>query len=251
MTLLVLLAALAAEAPARHASSAAGRAAPAILADYARAIGGDRAWRRHKTLYLKRAIVAKGMEISGTEERYATAAGQMVTVSEIPQMGRFRQGCDGKVCWSEDPINGLRILSGVEDEEARIDGAWQSEAQLARSYEKVRSIAPPEPPPAGKRYECVELVPKSAPPAVTCFDASTHLRVFQKGTRAGPQGAVPYVTRFSDWRGVQGIKIPYGEETTAGPLTIDARVVEVKLDGPLAPALFAVPRADGGAKTGP
>jgi hypothetical protein len=114
----------------------------------------------------------------------------------------------------------------------------------------VRSVPPPEEAPAGTRYECVELIPKGAPSAVTCFDARTHLRVFQKGTRTGPQGAVPYLTRFSDWRGVQGIKIPYGEETTAGPLTIEARVVEVKLDAPIAPSLFVVPKPDA-AKPGP
>ena len=245
MTILMLLAAAAAttvEPPARTSS--------AILADYVRAIGGEKAWRRHRSVYLKRAIVARGMEITGTEERYATAAGQALTISDIPGMGRFRQGCDGHACWSEDPINGLRVLSGVEDEEARIDGAWNSEVQLAKSYEKVRAVPPPEPAPKGQLYECIELTPRSAPPVVTCFDARTHLRVFQKGTRTGPQGAVPYLTRFSDWRAVHGMKIPYGEETTAGPLTIEARVVEIKLDRPIDLSLFAVPKPDA-AKRGP
>jgi hypothetical protein len=243
MTLLPLLAALAA---ASAADSPAPRKAATVLADYARAIGGDKAWRRHRSLYLKRTIVAKGMEISGTEEHYATAAGQALTISEIPGMGRFRQGCDGKVCWSEDPINGLRRLSGVEDEEARIDGAWNSEVDLAKSYDKVRSVSPPEPPPAGERYECVELVPRNAPAAVTCFDAATHLRVYHKGTRTGPQGPVPFLTRFTDWRAVEGIKMPYGEETTAGPLTISSRVVEVKLDRPVDKGLFALPSVSPG-----
>jgi hypothetical protein len=244
ITFTVLLALAAAESPAPRA-----RPAQAVLADYARAIGGSKAWRRHKSIYLKRTISAKGMEIHGTEERYGTASGQSLSVSDIPGMGRFRQGSDGKVAWSEDPINGLRILSGVEDEEARIDAAWDGEVDLARSYQKVRSVAPPEPPPAGKRYECVELQPRSAPPAVTCFDAKTHLRVLHKGTRSSPQGAVPYIARFSDWRDVQGIKLPFSEETTAGPLTMEAQVQEVKLDPVIDATLFRVPRPDAGAGT--
>jgi zinc protease len=219
------------------------RAAEAILADYARAIGGERAWRRHRNLYSKRTMVAKGMEISGTEERYATSAGKVLAVSDMTGLGRFRQGSDGRVRWSDDPINGLRILSGAEEEEARIDATWNGEVQLARSYEKVRSVPPPVPPPAGHRYECVELVPRTAAAAITCFDAETHLRVLQQGTHAGPQGAVPYLTRFSDWREVQGIKMPFSEETTAGALTLEGRVVEVKLDGRVDPRMFAVPRA--------
>src|SRR5882757_10295438 len=176
MTILILLAAAAAPTAPQPT-----RAPSAILADYARAVGGEKAWRRHRSLYLKRTIVVKGMEISGTEERYATAAGQTLTISDIPAMGKFRQGCDGHACWSEDPINGLRLLSGVEDEEARLDGAWDSEVHLARNYQKVRSVPPPEPVPAGALYECVELTPRTAPPLVTCFDAGMHLRVFQKG----------------------------------------------------------------------
>jgi hypothetical protein len=239
-TLLLLAPGPAATDPAQKGARL--RPAEAILRDYARAIGGEEAWKRHRSLYMKRQVQAKGMAIDGTEERYATSAGQLLSVSVLPGMGTFRQGSDGKVRWSEDPINGLRILEGVEDEEARLDATWNAEVQLASSYEKVRSVKPPVPPPAGQRYECVELVAKVAPPAVTCFDARTHLRVLQKGTHAGPQGPTPYLTLFRDWRELGGMKIPYGEETTAGPLTMEARVLEVKLDSPLDPKMFAVPR---------
>src|SRR4051794_8283971 len=73
------------------------RPAEAVLRDYARAIGGERAWTRHRSVYIKRQVRARGMEIGGTEERYATAKGQMLSVSTIPGMGTFRQGSDGKV----------------------------------------------------------------------------------------------------------------------------------------------------------
>jgi hypothetical protein len=188
-------------------------------------------------------VSAKGMEIHGTEEHSSTAQGRSLTVSDMPSMGRFRQGCDTRVCWSEDPINGLRVLSGAEDEEARIDATWNAELQLARAYDKARSVPPPVAPPAGQRYECVELTGKKSPPVVTCFDAQTHLRVLQKGTKASPQGPVPYLTRLSDWREVQGLRFPYAEETTAGPITMEARVLEIKLDGRMDPKLFALPRA--------
>jgi hypothetical protein len=236
----------AAAAPTPAAPAAALRPAEAVLADYARAVGGEKAWKRHRSLYTKRSVAAKGMAINGTEEHYATAAGKSLTISAIPGMGRFRLGTDGTVRWADDPINGLRILTGVEDEEARIEATWNADLQLARSYAKVRSVPPPQPPPAGQRYECVELSPKVAPPAIACFDATTHLRVLQKGTRASPQGPVPYVTKLSDWREVQGIKLPWAEETTAGSLTMEAQVLEVKLDRPIDPKLFAVPKAGGG-----
>ena len=102
--LLTLLAAPAADpAPARSAE--------AILDDYATAVGGEAAWKRHKNVRMKREVELKGMNMSGTDERYATSAGKALSVITLPGIGNFRQGSDGKVRWSEDPINGLRVLS--------------------------------------------------------------------------------------------------------------------------------------------
>src|SRR5205823_6405021 len=141
------------------------RAAAAVLEDYARALGGEAAWKRHKTLHMKRSLEVKGMQISGTEERYATANGKAMSVTTIPGMGTFREGSDGKTAWSEDPINGLRLLEGAEAEEAKVDATWDAELQLAKLYREVRAVDPPSAPPPGRRYECLELVHKLGKPA--------------------------------------------------------------------------------------
>jgi hypothetical protein len=225
----------------------AGRAPQAILDDYARAIGGKAAFARHKTVHLKRDIQAQGMGFHGTEERFATSAGQMLVLTTMDSLGKFRQGTDGKVQWAEDPINGLRRLSGAEEEEAQMDSRWDGELELARQFKEVRPAAPPEAPPAGQRWECVELVPRKAQPSVACFDAQTHLRVLQKGTHATPQGQTPYTMRFSDWRESGGIKMPHAEEMKAGALTITSRVVSISYDGKMDARLFALPKGVGAA----
>lgn len=215
----------------------------AILDDYAKAIGGEDPWKRHKTVRSKRTLSVKGMQIRGEEERTATAAGKSLTVTTLPGMGTFRQGSDGRVVWSEDPINGLRILTGAEAEEARIEATWNADLQLKKMYKKVRTVPSPVPPPVGKRYDCVELTPKEGKPAITCFDAETHLRVLQKGTHPTPQGEVPYTVNVSDWKEVGGVKVPFVEEMTAGPVTIEAHIEEVKFDEKVPASLFAVPKA--------
>jgi hypothetical protein len=218
------------------------RSPDAVLDDYVKALGGEEAWKRHKTAHMKRTLEVQGMQIAGTEERYATDADKTLSVTTIGGMGSFRQGSDGKVAWSQDPINGLRILEGAEAEEAKVDASWNADLRMKKLYPKIRAVAPPEPPPPGRRYECIELVPKLAKPAIACFDAETHLRAIQKGTHATPQGEVPYKVTFSDWRRVQGMTVPYGEEMIAGPMTLVAKVTELKLDEKLDPRLFALPR---------
>src|SRR4051794_34553915 len=100
-TLLLLLALADAGAPPATSPAARPTAAPAaapakdttplrpadaILRDYTRAVGGEKAWSRHRTVYIKRQVQARGMEIGGTEERYATAKGELLSISTIPSM---------------------------------------------------------------------------------------------------------------------------------------------------------------------
>src|SRR4051794_32514682 len=97
-------------ASATHA--AAAPSPTAILDAYAKAIGGTKAWAQHKNLRITRTLEAKGMQIRGTEERTAMPGGKMLSVTTIEGVGSMKQGADGKVRWTEDPINGLRVLQG-------------------------------------------------------------------------------------------------------------------------------------------
>jgi hypothetical protein len=154
----------------------------------------------------------------------------------------IKQGSTGRVRWSEDPINGLRVLKGAEEEQARIDGTWNADVKLDKLYKTIRPAALPDGAPKDDPLECLELVPAKGLPAVACFDTRTHLRAFQQGKQSTPQGEVPYSARLSDWREVEGVKLPFREETTAGPMTVEAKLAEVKFDQKLAPSLFQMPR---------
>ena len=68
LVLLSLLAATPAEPPLRPAQ--------AILADYANAIGGLQAWKRLRSVHVKRTLTVVGQGASGPEERWATADGR-------------------------------------------------------------------------------------------------------------------------------------------------------------------------------
>jgi hypothetical protein len=53
---------------------------------------------------------------------------------------------------------------------------------------------------------------------------------------------VPYRVSVSDWREVDGVKIPHAQEMTAGPMTLVARVTELELNKKIDPKLFALPK---------
>jgi hypothetical protein len=218
------------------------RDAKLILADYARAIGEEKAWRKHKSLRVKREVSVKAMHFTSLEETRIARGGKIFSTSEMPSMGIFQRGSDGRTAWAEDPIGGLRVLKDAEAEDVRIAATWNSEWRLGEVYAKVLSVPPPVPAPAGQAWECVELSKAKGEPSVVCFDSRTHLRALEKGVQASQGGQVPYVTRFSDWRAVDGVLVWHKEDVTVGPVTMEGRIVETAFDEPIPATLFTLPK---------
>lgn len=229
--------------PAPISAAAAGlRDASAVLADYAKAIGDEKLWKKHRSVRVKREVSVKAMQFVSKEETRIARGGKIVGESQMPGMGTFRRGSDGHVVWAEDPIGGLRLLKDAEAEDVQIGAAWNSEWHLAEIYAKTSSVPPPQTMPAGQSWECVELQKKKGQPTTLCFDSVTHLRVWEQGVQASQGGQVPYVTNFSDWRPVDGVEVWHHEVVTVGPVVMEGRIVEIKFDEPMPASLFALPR---------
>src|SRR6187549_2911178 len=189
--------------PAAPAKPAAKAAAPAvrvrpvddILKDLVTAMGGAEALSKHKSVRTKMTITFQGLGISGTAEHIAAVGDKALTITNIPNVASTREGCDGSRAWSQDPINGLRILTDVEAEQARIEATWNAELRLKELYPKIEVTQ--EVTAEGTRLECLVLTAKVGPPLTDCFDAKTHLLATQRGVRSGPQGETPFAARLN------------------------------------------------------
>ncbi len=211
------------------------RTADAILADAVQATGGG-AWQAHKTARLKLTIAFKGMAMGGPAEHFQTDADKSLTVTTLPGVGLIREGTNGKVFWSQDPVNGLRYLDGAEAEQARIEASWNADLKAHELYTKIE-LGQNDPP----GLECLVLTPRAGAPMRSCYDRQTHLQVSQEGIRATAQGDVPFRSKISDWRAVGGIKMAYASETQAGPITILTTINEVAFDEPMGDQMFEPP----------
>ena len=212
------------------------RPADAILADAVAATGGEQAWNAHRTVHLKVMVTLQGMAMGGPAEHFQTNANKSLTVSTLPGVGQIREGSNGKVCWAQDPINGIRTLDGAEGEQARIEASWNPDLQAHALFAKIETA-----PDAPAGLECLLMTPRLGPAIRACYDKQTHLQASQEGTRATAQGDVPFRSTVSDWRSVGGLKIPYSTETKAGPVTILTTVNEVAFDEPMDDQMFEPP----------
>jgi hypothetical protein len=244
LLLLALLVAVDGGAVAAPAASAPKlRDAKLILADYAAAIGNENAWRKHKSVRVKREVSIRSMNFRTVEETRLARGGKLLSVSSAPGLGTSRRGSDGRMAWGDDPIFGLRVLTGAEAEEVRIAATWNAEWHLAEIYARVRAVPPPDSAPNPGSLECVELGKPEGRPTTTCFDRRSHLRVWEKGAQASQGGEIPYVTHFSDWRLVDKVRVWHHEQITAGPVTMECQLLRITFDEPTSSSIFRMPKA--------
>lgn len=236
-------------APTPSPAPSTQRTADEILADSIKAVGPPDAWNAHKTVRLEMTMTFQGVGISGKAQRLATSGDKTLVVTEIPGVGIIREGSNGKVFWSQDPINGLRILDGAEADQARIESVWNPELRTAELFPKVE--AKNEIGADGRPMECVVMAPKVAPPTTRCFDPSSHLQVVEKGIRPTPQGDTPFSSTVGDWRRVGGLLQPFSLETQAGPITFAAKVQAIVFDEPMDDKQFEPPQPPKAEAAGP
>ncbi len=227
----------------------AQRSADDILADNVAAIGPAEAWNAHKTVRLEMTMSFQGVGITGKAQRLATGTDKTLVVTDIPGVGIIREGSNGKVFWSQDPVNGLRMLDGAEADQARIESVWNPELRNKELFAKIE--AKNEIGPDGKPMECVVMTPKVAPPTTRCFDPRSHLQVLEKGIRPTPQGDTPFSSTVSDWRRIGGLLLPFALETQAGPITFGAKVQTIVFDETMDDKQFEPPQPPAPAPAGP
>jgi hypothetical protein len=238
----------AAPASAVAAAPAAAPAAPPaklrspeeILADAVKATGGAAAWNAHKTAHYKVETTLQGMGMGGTGERYQTRGDKSLMTMTMAGLGVVREGTNGKVAWTEDPVLGIRYLDGVEAEQTRIASSWNADMHAGELFAKLEAAT--EPGPDGAPLECVVATPKLGSPLRSCYDAKTHLQVSQSGVRAGPQGDMPFRAIIREWRDIAGVKIPFESNTQLGPITTLDRVTSVTFDEPIDDKMFDPPK---------
>jgi hypothetical protein len=231
--------ATAAAAPA-STPAAKLRAPEEILADAVKATGGAAAWNAHKTAHYKVETTLQGMGMGGTGEHYQTRTDKSLMTMTMAGLGVVREGTNGKVAWTEDPVLGIRYLDGVEAEQTRIASSWNADLHAGELFAKLEAAT--EPGPDGAPLECVVATPKLGSPLRSCYDAKTHLQVSQSGVRAGPQGDMPFRMIIREWRDVAGVKIPFESNTQLGPITTVDRVTSVTFDEPIDDKMFDPPR---------
>ena len=236
--------------PAMAAAPKPRLTAQQVLERFTQAVGGKAAFEAVKSTVMKGTISMKPQGLQGTMEAYTKEPNKLLVVQNLPGIGLIRQGFDGKTGWAQDPISGVRTLEGNELAAMRRGASAGTPRSLKEPYKKIEMLGLRKV--DGRNAYALRLTPLTGKPMVQFYDAATFLLVKMEMVVDSPQGTFPVEAYLSDYRVVEGIKMPFKNRASVGGIAeILSTVTELKTNVPVEDALFAKPDPSAAVPTPP
>jgi len=212
-----------------------------IIARYEKALGGKAAFEKLTSRVSKGSFVLGGMGNTGTTEIYQKAPDKMVTITDIQDFGVFRSGVDGTVAWLDTPQTGTQELTGDTAAASRRGGDFYHQIRLKETYPKM--VVKGKESFEGHDVYVVQATPAEGAPELLSFDADSGLLVRSQTQMNGPQGTIDIDTRLSDYREVDGVKLPFTIDQERSDFSFTIKITEVKHNVPIDDAKFEKPKS--------
>lgn len=216
-----------------------------VLDRFIEASGGAETIKSLKSLALK-GDVTSPMFGSAKWQMLAKAPNKRLMITSMEGMGDMKEGFDGKVAWTSSPFTGLVVKEGAEAEKAARDADFYRDLHMTQTYPGLHLVR------ADKVGDEPVWVAEAAPVGGMVerffFSQKSGYIIQHESVPAGSQQGARTVTRFSDFRRIDGQVIPHSMEIqTRTPdgnsFTIQLKITEVSRNVPLDDSLFAKPQA--------
>ena len=202
---------LAAPAPADQ-PAADLPSAKVILEKYIEAIGGRAKLETIKSRQSTWTMDYPAMSMKADISMLQAEGGKFLNIIDTSSMGKFEQGSDGTTFWEINPTAGPRVLEGPELAMKRRKPALDSELNYEELFKKIETVGM-EAVNDRPHYKVaftykVALTPEEGVAEFRFFDKETGL-ISKTATPVQMQGGTAVETFISDYREVDGIKLPF------------------------------------------
>jgi len=197
-------------------STASAAADPqAIINRYVAALGGEKSIRAVKTREISGEFKMPAMNVTGKLSVQAKAPNLYLSKVEIDGAGTFIDGFDGKTAWNVNPMaGGLREKSAAELPRAKRQADFYRDADLFKQYTSWKVIEPATV--NGKPVKVLEGKDDQGTTDKLHFDDETGLLVRTVSNFTDNEGPKTVTTNISDYRAVEGVKVPHKLESSDG-----------------------------------
>jgi len=230
-----------AQGSAAQPSPAAPQAMPSaneILDRYLQATGGRDAWKNLMSRISKGTIEVPGMNAPGTVEIREKAPDRMLAVFVIGET-HFREGFNSKGGWSDDPVNGLRAQVGDELADLRRGNDFSPPADMRDLYKTFAVAGTAKV--ADREAYVLNATTENYDPDKLYFDTQTGLLIRQISQDSTPDDVMTIQRDYSDYREVDGVKLPFVIQQTNGQSQFTIKLAEIHHNLAFDDATFATP----------
>jgi len=197
-----------------------------ILTRYVQALGGKAAIEKLTGLSLTGTIEVQAAGLSGKAELLARAPNKYVLKVEFGGIGAFTEAYDGTAGWSQDPINGLRDIRGVELAQLKRSADIHRELHLKDVY-KALAVKGKEKVGSSDTY-VIEATPPEGGSEKMYFDTQSGLLLRTDSVSRGPQGEIPTEVYLEEYKEINGLKIPVTLRQVTSVLTSTIKFTDLK-----------------------
>lgn len=224
-------------------SSTAAPTVDQILDRYIDAIGGRATIEKITSRASLGKIEVPSMNLTGTVIIHEKAPDKLLQVVVI-NGNAFRQGFDGTNAWTDDPADGLRMLSGIQLVEAKRDADFFHPLHLREIYPDM-TLAGKEKIGNEDTYVVQGTAAGETVPDKMYFDAQSGMAMRLVSHRHTPDGEAEVEEDFSDYRKVDGLELPFTIQQTGGSAEFTIHVSEMHQGINLDDSEFVQPQGEG------
>jgi photosynthetic reaction center cytochrome c subunit len=227
------------QAPATSGSAPANPTADQILEKYYQAIGGSAAIDKLKSRVMKGTMVANNGNELGYELNQA-GPDSVLAILTTPQAGVIERGFDGTTGW-EKSARGIRDLGADETGYLRRYPALYTDIKLKEQFSRISFGGKPKI--DGRDVYALRATTTGGKREQLFFDVETGLLVRRTTSTTTLIGTIPEQVDFSDYRDVDGLKLPFTiRVSTVDPTySVVRKFTEIKLNVPVDPKRFTKP----------
>jgi thiol-disulfide isomerase/thioredoxin len=211
--------------------------ADAVLTNYARVTGRPSTIGRMSSRVLKGRIDVPGLSFGGKFEFYATAGGKSLTVMNVEPIGVVKQGFDGVSGWTSTE-NASKGASLPENAVLAVADFYR-DVKLSDLYPKTKLLGKVKE--GDRALYMIEAAPRTGAAEKLYFDTQSGLLVHRDFSRSSARGPIYSEIYFSDWRNVDGFRLPCSMTQMIGNLTMVITIDEIKHNVAVDDALFKRP----------
>ena len=167
--------------------------------------GGVDAYKKHKYRTSRGAFEMPAMGMRGEMMVKQSTPNMLLVTISLPGIGEMKQGFNGDIGWSIDPMSGPQIMAGKQLEQMKREADFFNSVDILKNFKESKTVARTK-----FNDEMCYQIKLTGEDGVTnaYYSIESGLAKGSRTVAATPQGEIPTTTTLLDYKDFGGVMVP-------------------------------------------